>query len=713
MIMWTLVSRSTQGGLKKYVLKPGKTTLGRGPSNSIDLPDILASRNHCEIVFDPEANHPVLHDFESKNGTFLNGKRVETSRELEAEDQIRIGHALFEVLYQDTEVPTSGKNYGSQTRALTTELVLHSINRHTVLLNEIAEHLNTVSDLDTATRLIANLAKKVLGADKCSVIMAKDFDELQSMGYPSSITRPAIEDRLLILKQSEDKEIRLGKTASLQGVNSAICVPVLIKDDVAAIFYMDRSIGSSTPFTDHDLELAVGISHQMGLSIQRNEMEAKLLANALHDSLTGLPNKTLFADSVTQVVEKASQGSGFSFAVIRLDLDDFQVVNDFFGYSFGDQLLINLSERLKQLLRNDDVLARLGGDEFGLLVMGVKDDKAAEKLADAIHEELVNAFNLNDRQVYVTAGVGISLSTLGYETPVDLLRNAETAMYRAKIKGKAQTAIFDKYMRDGSIARINLESRLGRAIENHEFRVKYQPVVSLEEPGILGLEALVRWQQAEDFQLTAADFITLAEKTQFIFDIDQIVLRTASSQLVEWKRQFADDKPFWVSINLSGRQLGENRLIPNLQQILEETGLAPNSLNLEFSEKSLTEDNNNTTGMFNKLRDLGVRVSIDDFGNAFSSLSYLRHFPVDYLKVDRSYLLREDWDIANLVMEMAHKLNLKVIAEGVETKEQFDQLKKLNCDFAQGNFISEPVDVKGVGKLLGDMASGRFEPAEN
>lgn len=707
--MWTLVSRSTQGGLQKHILKPGKTTLGRGSSADIRIPDLSASRDHCEIEFDPETNSLALRDLGSKNGTFLNGKRVKTPRLLEAEDQIRIGHNVFELLYRDAKASSGEEKSRLQTRPLTKELVLHSIDRHTVLLNEIAEHLNTVSDLDTAIKHVTSLTKKVLAADRCSVIMAKDFGELRKIGFPSSITRPAIEDHLIILIRSTEAEPNLGKTAMLQGVHSALCVPVLIKEDAAAIFYMDKISPSSAPFTEFELELAVGISHQLGLAIQRKDIETKLLTNALYDSLTGLPNQALFINLLNQAVEKAKENPDFSFTVIALDLDDFKVINDFFGYSFGDQLLTLLAQRLKECLRKEDTVARLGGDEFAILIRGVKDEGEAAKVADDLHKALSKPFYLKDRQVNLSAGAGVSLSALGYDRPIDLLRDAETAMYRAKEKGKARIAIFDKRMRDKSIARMNLESRLSQAIENQEFRVKYQPIVSIEGSSIFGFEALVRWQQSQDLQISAADFISLAEKTQFIFDIDMIVLRTACIQLGKWQKQFALDKPFWVSTNLSGRHMADNGFIRNLQQILEDTGLTPNNLNLEFTEKTLMEENEKTMIVLKKLRELGVQVSIDDFGTGYSSLSYLRYFPVDYIKIDRSFIFKEDWEITNLITELAHKLNLKVIAEGVENNEQFAQLQKLNCDFAQGNFFSKAVDAEDVGDMLkniGKMQTG-------
>jgi len=294
---------------------------------------------------------------------------------------------------------------------------------------------------------------------------------------------------------------------------------------------------------------------------------------------------------------------------------------------------------------------------------------------------------------------------LGYEKPIDLLRNAETAMYRAKEKGRAGTEVFNQGMRDRSIARLNLETTLSQAVEKGEFRVHYQPIVSIEKSSIIGFEALVRWQQAQGSLITAGDFINLAETTQFIFDIDMIVLREATKQLKAWQNELATAPPFWVSVNLSSRHISNRALIDSVREILEDSKLDPKYLNLEFTEKSVMEENSETILVLNKLREMGVRLSIDDFGTGYSSLSYLRHFPVNYIKLDRTFTFEEDWDIAHLITDLAHKLKLEVIAEGVEKLGQLDRLRDLHCDYAQGNYFSADVNSDKVIELIIQMGT--------
>ena len=698
--MWSLVSRSTQDGIRVYDLKPGITSLGRGVANTIITKDALASRFHCEIDFNSESQILTLRDLGSKNGTFLNGKPVNSVHVLEADDQVRVGSQVFELHLRGVKTKPIEDKGRMRTRPLTSELVLHSIDRHTILLNEIAENLNTVTDLESAISQVTELTKVVLGVDHCTIVLAPNFDQMKHLGIPRSIARPAIEEQQVVLIQGPQKREKLGRTGLLQGVITALCVPVQIEKAVAAILYMDKSKAAAIPFTEMEMELAIGISHQLALAIQRKNIEAELLKNALYDSLTVLPNQSLFISYLEKAAARAARETDFSFAVISLDLDEFKLVNDFYGYPLGDEALVLLARRLNGFLPEKDSLARMGSDEFAILLHGVKEEDEALKFARALHKIIAKPITLNDRQVNLNAGMGISLSTLGYEKPIDLLRNAETAMYRAKEKGHAETAIFNQSMRDRSIARLNLDSKLSQALEKEEFRVHYQPIVSIEKSNIVGFEALVRWQQSHGSLIAAGDFISLAEQTQFIFDIDMIVLRAASRQLKEWQKIFTTAAPIWVSVNLSSRHISNRALIESIEEILSESGLNPTNLNLEFTEKSLMEEDSETILVLNKLKDMGVRMSIDDFGTGYSSLSYLRHFPVNYIKLDRTFTFEEDWDIASSIIDLAHKLDLEVIAEGVEKQDHLDRLRDMQCDYAQGNYFSPDVDSDKAALLI-------------
>jgi diguanylate cyclase (GGDEF)-like protein len=703
--MWSLVSRSTQDGISVYDLKPGITSLGRGAANTILIKDPLASRFHCEINFSSENQVLTLRDLKSKNGTFLNGKLINLAHVLETDDQIRVGGEVFELHLRGIKTKPIEEKSRMRTRPLTSELVLHSIDRHTILLNEIAENLNTVADLESAISQVTELTKLVLGVDRCIIVLAQNFDRIKGLGIPRTIAGPAMEQQQVVLIQGPEKHERLGRTGLLQKVSTALCVPVQIDKTVAAILYMDKSNVTAIPFTEMEMELAIGISHQLALAIQRKNIEAELLKSALYDSLTVLPNQSLFISYLEKAAERAAREPDFAFAMISLDLDDFKLVNDFYGYPLGDEALVLLARRLNGFLREQDSLARMGSDEFAILLHGIRTEEEALKFASALHKIISKPITLNGRQVNLNAGMGISLSTFGHEKPIDLLRNAETAMYRAKEKGRAGTAVFNQGMRDRSIARLNLDAKLSQALEKEEFRVHYQPIVSIEKSNIVGFEALVRWQQSHGSLIAAGDFISLAEQTQFIFDIDMFVLRAASRQLKQWQKCFSTGAPIWVSVNLSSRHISNRALIENIQEILAESALNPTNLNLEFTEKSLMEEDSETILALNKLKDMGVRMSIDDFGTGYSSLSYLRHFPVDYIKLDRTFTFEEDWDIASSIIDLAHKLDLEVIAEGVEKAAHLDRLRDMKCDYAQGNYFSPDVDSNKAAVLIDQMGT--------
>jgi EAL domain-containing protein (putative c-di-GMP-specific phosphodiesterase class I) len=362
-----------------------------------------------------------------------------------------------------------------------------------------------------------------------------------------------------------------------------------------------------------------------------------------------------------------------------------------------------LAQRLTTGLPNKYFVARIESDEFAILIWGQKNERDAVRIAEGLHQILSDPFILQERNVSLSACAGIRLSALGFERPVDLLRDAQTAMKRAKEKGSSSTTVFDSQMRDRSIARVNLESKLSQAIDNHEFFVKFQPVISLKDSAIYGFESFVRWRPSNTREISASDFIPLAEKTQQIFKIDRFVLHEASRQFTKWQEQYQIGQSLWISVNVSSRHMANEGLTWNLQQILAATGLEPSRLNLEFTEKMLMEESNQTIIVLNQLKEIGVQLSIDDFGKGYTSLSYLRHFPFDYLKLDRAFIFENDWDMANLVIELAHKLNLKVIAEGVENQDQLDHMRNLNCDLAQGNFISTDLNAESAGKMLSQV----------
>lgn len=438
---------------------------------------------------------------------------------------------------------------------------------------------------------------------------------------------------------------------------------------------------------------------------ERKRAKERLLHDALHDSLTDLPNRTLFMDRLRRAVRRTNRREDYMFAVLFLDLDRFKVVNDSLGHVIGDQLLIAIAQRLEACLRPGDMVARLGGDEFAVLLDDIGDASDAIRIADRIQKTLTASFNLHGREVFTSASIGIASSVTGYNRPEDILRDADIAMYRAKARGKARYEVFDTDMRIRAMTRLELETDLRRAIERQEFRIHYQPIVSLNTGHIIGFEALVRWQHPNRGLISPAEFIPVAEETGLIVPIGQTVLREACQQTHKWQGQFPMNSPLTISVNLSSKQLTQPRLTEQIKQVLVETGLNMSSLRLEITESGIMENAEAAAATLKQLRDLGIQLQMDDFGTGYSSLNYLHRFPIDALKIDRSFVSRmgangENSEIVQTIVTLARNLNKGVIAEGVETVEQLDRLKALKCKYGQGFFFSKPVNAETAGVLI-------------
>jgi len=438
---------------------------------------------------------------------------------------------------------------------------------------------------------------------------------------------------------------------------------------------------------------------------ERKHTEAKLLHNAYHDALTGLPNRLLLADHLRLAIERAKRHPDHSFALVFLDLDRFKYINDSLGHAAGDELLVQIARRLEGALRPTDTVARLGGDEFALLLDGLEDEGDAIRVAERVQEELTSPFNLGGHEVFTTASVGITLSAPGYEHPEGVLRDADTAMYRAKENGKARYELFDSVMHARAVERLRLENDLRRAVERGEFEVYYQPIVSLDSDRVAGFEALVRWEHPERGLVQPTEFIPVAEETGMIVEIGQWVLRESCRQMREWQRLSFDNRLLTISVNLSSKQFLQPNLIARVRQTLHETDLDPRCLKLEITESIMMENAEEASEMLVQLRGLGVQLSIDDFGTGYSSLSYLHRFPVNTLKIDRSFVTRmgdagENSEIVRTILTLASNLGMEVIAEGVETRGQLAQLKAMKCPYGQGFLFSRPVDAAGAAALL-------------
>ncbi len=431
------------------------------------------------------------------------------------------------------------------------------------------------------------------------------------------------------------------------------------------------------------------------------------------DALTGLPNRVLFVDRLGRAIERSKRNPDYLFAVLFLDLDRFKVINDSLGHLIGDQLLIAIARRLEACLRASDsvarlgdvsTIARLGGDEFTVLLDGISHIDDASAVADRIQAALATPFQLNGHLVYTSASIGITLSATRYNTPDEPLRDADTAMYMAKNKGKARSEVFDAAMRNQAVARQQMETELRRAIQRQEFCLHYQPILSLETDRISGFEALLRWQHPQRGLLSPDAFIPVAEETGLIVPIGWWVLREACSQMSLWQDRFPGDPPLFICVNLSCKQFLQADMVAGIEKVMNETGLDPRQLKLEITESTIMENHETAAAMLTRLREIGVQVSIDDFGTGHSSLSYLRRFPIDTVKIDRSFVSEiienNSSNFVQAIVTLAHNLNLDVVAEGVETEAQRHRLKALSCEFGQGFYFSKPVDSAAAERLL-------------
>ncbi len=435
----------------------------------------------------------------------------------------------------------------------------------------------------------------------------------------------------------------------------------------------------------------------------RKAAEEKLLHEAIHDVLTGLPNRALFMDLLGRSVARSRRRKGYLFAVLFLDLDRFKIINDSLGHLVGDQLLVGIARRLEKCLRPEDTVARLGGDEFTVLLEDINDASDPTRVAERVHKELESPFHIAGHEVYTTVSIGIALSATGYDAPDQILRDADTAMYRAKALGRARHELFDTGMHTRAVALLKLETDLRRAIERREFRVHYQPIVTLVGGRILGFEALVRWQHPQQGLIPPSEFVAVAEETGLILPIGQWILEEACRSAREWSDRFR--QPFVIAVNLSNRQFAQPDLPERVGAVLRDAGLPPERLKLEITESVIMEHGEGVTRTLHRLRDLGVDLYVDDFGTGYSSFSVLHRFPITTLKIDRTFVhtLGRNGDGAEIVktiMTLARNLKLNVIAEGVETATQRRLLKAVKCPQAQGSLFAEPMPADRVPGLF-------------
>lgn len=434
--------------------------------------------------------------------------------------------------------------------------------------------------------------------------------------------------------------------------------------------------------------------------LKRNEK--KLYNMEYFDKITGLPNKTLFFDRLKMALASAKR-SGGQLAIFLIDLDNFKTINDTLGHDFGDRILMQVAEKIKGLLREADTVARFGGDEFIILQPGFRNIADVTKVAERILEKFRNPWILEGREYYITASIGIAVYPNDGQDENVLVRNADIAMYRAKETGKNNYEMFMESMKKKIIDRLDLENDLRRAIEKEEFVLFFQPQIAITTGEIIGVEALIRWNREGVGIVPPMEFIPAAEESSLIIPIGEWVLTNACKQNVKWIN--SGIKPILMAVNLSAKQFQQRNLVEMIERILEETGMDPTLLELEITESTAMQDIDFTIKVLKELRSKGIRISLDDFGTGYSSLNYLKMLPIDSLKIDKSFVhditcSPNEEAIAKSLISLAHKLNLLVVAEGVETKEQLDVLKNHMCDKVQGYLLSKPVPPNEVEILL-------------
>ena len=589
-------------------------------------------------------------------------------------------------------------------------------------LQALLERLATVwrritnrADLQETLDVLTAGAAELLGESIAALRLVEEDDP----GFSRLVAAVGLEDwaverlrRSPVVRGAAGRSIERDELIVLEGYQEApfanpVLLEVGIEASIAAPIRDARGVigslvvGSRTPgrrFQDHELAALRAFSEQAGLALMDARTVAQALHQAVHDALTGLPNRTLFADRIQHALDAAPR-RGTQVAVLFCDLDDFKVVNDSLGHQQGDGLLVEVASRLRSGLRAGDTVARFGGDEFGILLEEVGDVTDAVRVAELVVELLASPFRVGVREHVIGCSIGIALSGPGSDTPEALVRDADAAMYRAKTRGRGGHEVFDEAMRTRALARLRTEAELRRAIAGGELRVHYQPIVTLPDGLLLGAEALVRWQHPERGMLPPADFIAIAEQSGLVVPIGRWVLEEACREAAGWA-----DPGLTVSVNLSPRQVGDG-LIEAVADAITRSRLEPGRLALEITEGTLLEDSDAARGTLKALKALGVQLVLDDFGTGYSSLGYLKRLPLDGLKIDRSFVdgLGTDADdsaIVSAVAGMAASLGLTLIAEGVETDAQLAELRRLACERAQGFLFGRPMGPRGFARLV-------------
>jgi diguanylate cyclase (GGDEF)-like protein len=597
------------------------------------------------------------------------------------------------------------------------------------LLYESSRILQHSPELDSALIALLDHAREMFRAEVAEIVLYPRDETGNALRVSSRQDRPP-ETMVPVGDLAEDAMYRQVRTASgafffqppgEHRVHQGMASPLRGETDLIGSFYVANRLTEGTSFRADDLPLLETLANQVAVALENGHLEQSLSElstlkeqlryQAYHDPLTGLPNRSLFLERVTE--RAASSRPGHRPAVLFLDLDDFKVVNDTLGHRAGDVLLVEVADRIRGVLRSEDVAARLGGDEFAILLDDGPDLKVALSVATRLVEAMRVAFIIDDNELQIGASVGVASGRLGTETAEELLRNADVAMYTAKAAGKNQNAVFEPTMHGAIVARHELSAELSRSLGRGELLLLYQPIVDLQTGLATGAEALVRWRHPSRGLVGPDEFIPIAEETGIIVALGTWVVREACREAAAWIAAGASPN-LSITVNLAAQQLQEVGFVDGLAAVLAETGLAPERLVLEMTETVMFRDAATTISRLERLRALGVRIAIDDFGTGYSSLGYLRRFPVDIIKIAREFIGHtedaEDWTFAAAIVAIGRALNKVIVAEGIENDAQRAHLRDLGCDLGQGFLFARPLGPAEARAFL-ELPAGEGRPA--
>jgi diguanylate cyclase (GGDEF)-like protein len=590
----------------------------------------------------------------------------------------------------------------------------------------------TMDPLQVGDRIARHIAEVVDATEAAICYWDRTTDRLVTMGgYPAErvadlqpwypladfpATRLVLETSIPLIVDADDPTADRNEVEYLAsiGMRSMAMVPMVAAGKpIGTLEVMSTKSGVFGP---HDVELATMLAGEGAMALENARLYEEIRHQALHDGLTGLANRVLFRDRVANAIERSHGRDGRPFAVLFIDLDDFKVLNDTLGHARGDEVLVATAGRVSQSLRPSDTAARLGGDEFAVLLDGIADEETAVTIAIRLADQLREPMAVSDFVTTIAASIGVAMSGTFGETADDLLRNADMAMYAAKSTSRGRAQVFQSVLRADQLARTELAGLMRGVEQRGELRLDFQPIVELDGGGVVGLEALVRWQPPDRPLLMPDKFIALAEQTGDIVPMGRWILHEACRQTRAWQVRL-DLPDLQVSVNLSSRQFQEQDLVETVRTVLAETELAPSSLILEITESGLMQRTAGTIGRLTELRSLGIHLAIDDFGTGYSSLSYLERFPVDSLKIDRSFIAEltpagERPAIARAIVELGRTLGLRVVAEGIEDPDQAAWLMSLGCVYGQGYLYSRPLGVDATEAFLSGDASRRAQGAD-